>query len=116
MCQALQDRLEMLGHPLEVSHLPREFVETVRYPAVASEDVVLPASKVVSEPIDHRDVVVEHPMEESAQDGPRPQAREVRALFETLLYVVEVRAFSAQNGDREPLLKEDVELADLHGA
>src|SRR5215212_2731653 len=38
-------------------------------------------------------------MEERAQDGPRPQAREVRALFEALLHVVEVRAFSAQDGD-----------------
>src|SRR5215213_5661057 len=55
-------------------------------------------------------------MEERAQDGPRPQAREVRALFEALLHVVEVRAFSAQDGDREPLLKENVERADLHGA
>src|SRR5215218_5788414 len=42
--------------------------------------------------------------------------REVRAPFEALIHVVEVRALSAQDGDREPLLKEDVELTDLHGA
>jgi hypothetical protein len=44
------------------------------------------------------------------------QMREVRAPFEALIHVVEVRALSAQDGDREPLLKEGVELADLHGA
>src|SRR5215207_3285824 len=42
--------------------------------------------------------------------------REVRAPFEALLHVVEVRALSAHDGYREPLLKENVELADLHGA
>ena len=48
MCQALQDGLEMLGHPLEPDYLPREFVEPVRHPAAALEDDLLQGSEVSS--------------------------------------------------------------------
>ena len=67
--------LETVAYPLEsICHCPSP-------PLAPAEATALP--------VDHRSIVVDHLIEKRTQDSPLPQTREIRALFEALLQVVQ---------------------------
>jgi hypothetical protein len=101
---------------VELDHLALEQVDAFgRVGALLREDLGLDLLDVVVEPVDHRLVVVHHPVQDGVQHRPGAEAEQVGAALDALADVAEGAGRLVADRDHELGAEEQHDLAELDG-